>query len=67
MFVSIQSPPGTIRNHPEPTRKQQQASGFLVVAKFSHSEIIPVKIVPRQTYPSPLCMSCVLSVFLASS
>ena len=36
--------------HPEPTRKEQQASGFREVAKFS-----PPEIVPWQRPPPPLC------------
>ena len=31
-------PPGNKRNHPEPNTKQQQASGFLEVAKFPPSK-----------------------------
>ena len=31
-----------------------EASGYLEVAKFSPSEIIPVEIVPWQTPPPPL-------------
>ena len=44
---------GCVCFHPEPTGKEQQASGFREVARWSPSEITPVEILLRQTYPPP--------------
>ena len=46
-----QCPPGHIRNHPAPTRKQQRASGSLELASFCPFRNCPLATAPRPLRP----------------